>query len=228
MRIYDGKVFFRIERGPWYTSGVNEKESAKGYKKNVCLKSWKLPFGYYLSKRQLVICQSNELHDAIFEAARRYWKTDNIKVTFDSLIRYTITNIVTGADMAYYDETYKFFKMGKMRFTDNPQVLFCEDNQKYYGYSHRGSCGFGIGDMLFSEMVSDKSVRDIYCKEPKYRREFIKVLKHYHRNNDSFGFYDLIKSGIMDVVPFKKRGVKRIENQCEAFEAARNFARYIS
>ncbi len=30
-------------------------------------------------------------------------------------------------------------------------VEFNEKEQKWYGASHRGSCGFGIGDMLFEE-----------------------------------------------------------------------------
>ena len=31
-------------------------------------------------------------------------------------------------------------------------IGFCEREQKWYGWSHRGICGFGIGDRLFEEM----------------------------------------------------------------------------
>jgi hypothetical protein len=32
-------------------------------------------------------------------------------------------------------------------------IGFCERDQKWYGWSHRGICGFGIGDMLFIEFL---------------------------------------------------------------------------
>lgn len=32
-------------------------------------------------------------------------------------------------------------------------IGFCEPDQKWYGWSHRGICGFGIGDMLFEEFL---------------------------------------------------------------------------
>lgn len=32
-------------------------------------------------------------------------------------------------------------------------IGFCERENKWYGWSHRGICGFGIGDKLFEELV---------------------------------------------------------------------------
>lgn len=40
--------------------------------------------------------------------------------------------------------------------TEHSQVCsigFCERDQKWYGWSHRAICGFGIGDMVFEEVL---------------------------------------------------------------------------
>lgn len=230
-RIYDGKVFWRIEKAPFYTTGVYEQMKAKGYKINVCLRYWQLPFGVYLAKRQYVKDVSRELKDAIYRAAERKW--GYVKVCFE-LSRYTIIVISTKTGepiqrQTFYDETYKFFKIGEMTFTDHPQVLYCEDTKKYYGYSHRASMGFGIGDMLFTEEpLSDDVLMKVFCADKKLRRDYIKVLKRYHRHNDYFSFFDTIKCGIGEVIPFRKKGTKKIETSEEAFQAALNFARYVS
>lgn len=34
-------------------------------------------------------------------------------------------------------------------------IGFCERDQKYYGWSHRAMCGFGVGDKLFEERFTD-------------------------------------------------------------------------
>ena len=34
-------------------------------------------------------------------------------------------------------------------------IGFCEREQKWYGWSHRAICGFGIGDMIFEEDFGD-------------------------------------------------------------------------
>lgn len=34
-------------------------------------------------------------------------------------------------------------------------IGFCEREQKYYGWSHRAICGFGIGDKVFEERYGD-------------------------------------------------------------------------
>ena len=231
MKIYDGRIYFCIEKSPFYTLGVNESDKSKGYMEDVCLKYWKLPFGLYLAKRQKVKSVSDELHQAIYRAACRYFKTENVKVNHNSLHCYEIHNLDTAEKMVFYEETYKLFKLGEITFTDNFQVLFCEDNQKYYGYSHRACQGFGIGDMLFVEdrsKINDKVLQVNYYGNRKYRREYLKCLKRHHKENDAFDFKDAVESGILHVVPFREIGLKRIENRTEAFEAARNFADYVS
>jgi hypothetical protein len=34
-------------------------------------------------------------------------------------------------------------------------IGFCEKEQKWYGWSHRALCGFGMGDKLFEEKFTD-------------------------------------------------------------------------
>ncbi len=36
-------------------------------------------------------------------------------------------------------------------------IGFCENDQKWYGWSHRAMIGFGIGDMIFKERFGDAS-----------------------------------------------------------------------
>lgn len=108
--------------------------------------------------------------------------------------------------------------------TSSWQVMHDRKSGKYIGYSHRGACGFGIGDMLFSE---DGEEYD-YTKIAKYRRKYIWALIKEHVKGDAYDFRDAIRSGIKYVVPFRRRGIKVIETDEEAFQAALNFAKYIS
>ena len=111
------------------------------------------------------------------------------------------------------------------------EVLFDKKNNRYIGYSHRAFQSFGIGDMLFDKNVTPN--KDFYYKNKKYRFEYLKTLFKYHIKNDWHLFMDLCEDtiigyGIMNVVPFREQGRKIIETKEEAFEAACNFAKYVS
>ena len=59
------------------------------------------------------------------------------------------------------------------------------------------------------------------------------TLLKYHLKGDVAGFEDLcedniIGHGIMQIVPFRDFGNKQISNMDEAFQAALNFAKYMS
>ena len=74
----------------------------------------------------------------------------------------------------YYpaDCTFLFSTKRKWQATPNAQVFFEHKGQKYYGFSHRAICGFGIGDMLFNQSgeigVDVKEDLVSYYKNPKY------------------------------------------------------------
>jgi hypothetical protein len=75
---------------------------------------------------------------------------------------------------------------------------FSEKEQKWYGWSHRGLCGFGIGDMLFDEdWTPDGS-------KPR------------------------IDNPATDKLKFTERGSIKIETLEQAKQAAENFKKYIS
>lgn len=105
----------------------------------------------------------------------------------------------------------------------NNQVMYSKKLHKYYGYSHRGGAFFGIGDMLFDEHKENK---ELYYKNKSFRISFIKYLIKYI--NSPYEFEDLVSSGITSIVPFKSRGIKIIEDMQEAYQAASNFAKYLS
>lgn len=114
--------------------------------------------------------------------------------------------------------------------TEDSRVLYEKKNEKYIGYSHRGSCSFGVGDMLFNEDIKSYSE---YYKIPKYRWDLIKVLFRYHIKGDWLSFEhlcedDIIGHGISQVIPFREREIKKIETLEEAYQAAVNFAKYVS
>ena len=108
--------------------------------------------------------------------------------------------------------------------------FYDKKNKKYVGYSHRACCAFGIGDMLFTENIKSYTQ---YYKIPKYRWKYIMTLLKYHLKNDWSGFEDIcednfIGHGISQIIPFCEKGTKRIETLEEAYQAACNFADYVS
>lgn len=131
---------------------------------------------------------------------------------------------------SFYPGDNKWIFRLEVRPTENPQVFFDIKTNKYIGFSHRGYVAFGIGDILFDPKVKDIS---FYYNQAKYRRKYLWTLWKYHIKRDAFAFEDLcedniIGHGIMQIVPFKERGNRRIKNRTDAMEAAGNFAEYIS
>ena len=112
-----------------------------------------------------------------------------------------------------------------LQVTGNASVFFDKKNLAYIGFSHRSACSFKIGDTLFEENI--KNLTEFY-KDKKLRRKFLKYLLKYHFKNDAFMFGGMVKSGISDVIPFKKHGIIQIKTFEEAYQAAINFADYVS
>ncbi len=83
----------------------------------------------------------------------------------------------------------------------------------YYGYSHRGGQLFVIGDKIFEQSYEPA---EEHFEEWQWEGWKLQVEKSEHTDN------------IIDVIPFKLRGSKTIENLAEAKEAARHIANYLS
>ena len=111
----------------------------------------------------------------------------------------------------------------KYKNTNTYGVVYSDKTKKYYGFTHRGVKGFGIGDMLFNINNENTS---IYYNSFKYRLKYLYRL--FINLKDRFTFKYLIEDGIKDVIPFNKRGSKIIETKEEAKQAAINFMKYIS
>ena len=106
--------------------------------------------------------------------------------------------------------------------TNYKNVMYSRAEQKYYGYSHRGVIGFGIGDNLFDEKNEDSS---IYYKSLKYRLKFLWSLITHIKSPIDFQW--AVESGIKYIVPFRGRGTKIIETPEEALLAAKHMADYL-
>ena len=111
----------------------------------------------------------------------------------------------------------------KYKNTNTYGVVYSDKTKKYYGFTHRGVEGFGIGDMLFDINNENTS---IYYNSIKYRIKYLYTL--IRAITCKFRFKYLIEDGIKDVIPFNKRGSKIIETKEEAKQAAINFMKYIS
>ena len=111
----------------------------------------------------------------------------------------------------------------KYKNTNTYGVAYSDKTKKYYGFTHRGIAGFGIGDMLFDINNENTS---IYYNSIKYRIKYLYTL--IRDITCKFRFKYLIEDGIKDVIPFNKRGSKIIETKEEAKQAAINFMKYIS
>lgn len=194
---------------PYYGTGTRKREKVLFYYWGLSISLWT----YHDNP------QRPEFSDWAKEKLRKTFP--NCEIAYD-LVHYN--------GKVYYPEEYMWLFKYDFTATDNPQVFFDKRHNKYIGFSHRGYVAFGIGDMLFDTDIEDESS---YYKQPKYRWMYIMRLLKYHLKGDAEGFEYLctdtiIGHSIMQIVPFRKIGNKRIDNMDEAFQAALNFAKFIS
>ena len=214
-RIYKGKYKLRIAREyPYYGTAGRTLHKVLFYKFGISVSIWV----YY---------------DSAFPEYSE-WALKKINKIFPGAEIDEYSNI-HWEGKTYYRDSMKWILSNKfdLKPTEHPQVMFDEKSQKYIGFSHRGRASFGIGDMLFSNTELTKKEKSEYYKNRKYRRKYLLTLLKYHITNNWIMFKDLcedeiIGHGIMSIVPYREKGHKRIETKEEAFQAATNFAEYIS
>ena len=144
----------------------------------------------------------------------------NVFGLFKEYNLFVVTNVGVYDILAYsflLDESMKY------KNTNTYGVVYSDKTKKYYGFTHRGVEGFGIGDMLFDINNENTS---IYYNSIKYRIKYLYSL--IRAITCKFRFKYLIEDGIKDIIPFNKRGSKIIETKEEAKQAAINFMKYIS
>ena len=111
-------------------------------------------------------------------------------------------------DVGAYDIlTCRFLLDESMKYknTNTYGVVYSDKTKKYYGFTHRGVEGFGIGDILFDINNENTS---IYYNSIKYRIKYLYTL--IRAITCKFRFKYLIEDEIKDVIPFNKRGSKII------------------
>lgn len=206
----DGKNYIKIEECPYYVCGGKDKGV------NRCCRIYKLPFTRYkiCVRRTNITGLNNDGIQRIISIFGTKAKVDKFKVTIKRYNRehtYYIDNMfwVLDPDKDFVTTNYK-------------NVMYSRAEQKYYGYSHRGVIGFGIGDYLFDEKNEDPS---IYYKNLKYRLKFLWSLITYIKSPVDFQW--VVESGIKYIVPFRGRGTKIIESPEEALLAAKHMADYL-
>ena len=205
-KCFNGKLYLTIEEFPYY-------RCYKYYGDDILIKKlFTIPFvnkSIVLRKRKI-----NSLTDygrTIIANVFGSFKEDGLVI---------ITN--TGK---YDILTCSFLLNESMKYknTNTYGLAYSYKTKKYYGFTHRGIVGFGIGDMLFD--INNENI-SIYYNSIKYRIKYIYTL--IRAITCKFRFKYLIEDGIKDVIPFNKRGSKIIETKEEAKQAAINFMKYIS
>ena len=214
-RIYKGKLKLRIAREcPYYSTAGRTRHKVLFYRFGISISLWIYYEGTFPEYSEWALEKINEIFPGaeIDKYANIHWDG---KTYFRDSVKWILSNKLD------------------LKPTEHPQVMFDVKSQKYIGYSHRGRASFGIGDMLFSSTELTKKEKIEYYKNRKYRRKYLLTLLKYHITNNWSMFEDLcedeiIGHGIMFIVPYGEKGRKRIETKEEAFEAAKNFAEYIS
>lgn len=209
---WKGKLYLKIEHGsPWYSTG---KKHDRCLRQLLKIGRWTLA----------IRCNdTTEFKDKYKE---------KILTVFDSIYqdRYAIKN---GQTYFINDHLWILRYIDDLETTSNWQVFYNKKNNSYIGYSHRACQEFRIGDMLFEdEPLDKKTLHQFYCNK-KLRWKMLKTLLKYHFKNDTYAFEDvfeddIIGHGISLFICFKDKGKKRIETKEECFQAACNFAKYIS
>lgn len=211
-QIVKGKLRLRIKKEcPYYGTGYRTLEKVLFHKWGWSISLW-------------------TIHDDSALGEYSDWAKKHLNKIFPNCEFYKTRVLYNGR--YYYPRDAKFLFNTKYQFrpTKNWQVFFDKKHKKYVGYSHRACCAFGVGDMLFTENIKSYSH---YYRMPKYRWKYIMTLLAYHIKGDAAGFEDLcedniIEHGISQIIPFKDKGIKRIKTLSEAYQAACNFADYVS
>ncbi len=108
----------------------------------------------------------------------------------------------------------------KLRATkgSHPHTAWSKETKKWTGYSHRAYSSFGKGDKLFiANWVPTDSELDDYIQYYK------KDLSKWNPNSDL-----TFNQWVAEYIPFNLRGSKTISSYEQAYEAAVNFAKYVS
>lgn len=207
---WTGKTYLKIEKGsPWYCTGRGHDRCLK----EICrIGNWSIA---------LRVNNTREF--------KQQYKEKLLKV-FDTILPGNRA-VKNGTEYFLDDALWILKYIDDLETTDNWSVFRNKKNHSYIGYSHRGAQEFKVGDMMFTGHTP-KNLHQFYC-DKKLRWKMLKTLMRYHFTNDANAFEDVFEDkilghGISLFIPFVQKGDKKIETEEEAYEAASNFAKYIS
>jgi hypothetical protein len=219
---YIGKIKLKFEKFPEYTgkSKLNKIHLDLGFTKLVSritpqqdTKGWLInPESKYLIEKY----------------------TDGVisEHTFGENNEYSLPNSFMTKDGGYIGDIERgwWYYQNKMKVCEEyPHgIAECYDDEGnfigYHGYTHRGGQTFKIGDRLFD--TSYKPKEEDYEEWEWVGWEY-KYLELYGKS-DKLDKKWMRESGISYVIPYKKRGIKIIENFEECLQAAINMSKDLS
>lgn len=218
---YIGKIRLKFEKFPWFSRGSDR------------LNKVHINLGFTKLVSRIKVDQTFDGDSIRPEIREAILKKTGLKIQdhkFGPLDRpdaYTLHNSCISPDGDYVGDIsrgYWYLTNGLVAVRGNTaNVAWQPESGKCIGYSHRASCGFGKGDMVFdaSWVPTDEQMLE-------YSKYYVKHLEHYyaelmHRIHD-FN----MNIWAVEYIPFRLRGDKVIESYEDAYDAALNFAKYIS
>jgi len=98
----------------------------------------------------------------------------------------------------------------------------------YYGYTHRGGCLYLINDRYFTSRYIPKEKDYEEWEWSGYVNEYNRILENAKKENNQSLIKELEKDGVKTVIPFNRRGKKTIQNLRDAKRSAINLSKYLS
>ncbi|CAB4219037.1 hypothetical protein UFOVP1604_120 [uncultured Caudovirales phage] len=123
-----------------------------------------------------------------------------------------------------------WYYTNKLRATkgSHPHTAWHKEKKQWVGYSHRASQSFGKGDKLFTEDWTIP-VEDLLSYDSYYMKHIDKFYEEVERWAKTGATDDLtLAKWATEYIPFRRRGSKTIHSYEQAYEAAVNFAKYVS
>lgn len=223
---YLGKIRLKFEKNPHYTAGPDR------------LNKIHLNLGF--TKLVSRIKALTNLDGLVVnpEAVSLIEKNTGLKVgthKFGPNEEYVLPNSVFTPDGKYVgsiDEGWWYYQSG-LRATkgSHPHTAWNKTAKQWVGYSHRAACAFGKGDKLFDPnwIPKDEDLLKYESYYVKHLHEFEKEYTAWENSTSEHKEEDFnLNKWAAGYIPFKLRGSKTIHSYEDAYEAAVNFAKYVS
>lgn len=164
--LFKGEVYFKFEKGPYWSSGRDKLCKVLYDLKFTTLSSRIKNYSYDESKltdidkrlgcivRPELVGNLDDINDPNNELYKQSKSIENLN---HSLYCYCIKSRKYAGELSNVSWLLKY----EAKIDDEyPHIAYSEKFQKWFGWSHRAMNSFGIGDMLFDENWTGKNSRD--------------------------------------------------------------------